>query len=155
MIWIEGLLVVVSVALGVLAYTDWRWRRIPNVVVVPMGVLGMGVDFLAPARVLGWGPGAVIGAALVLVVWVACEAVPVTRGGFGAGDAKLLAALSLLIGPVWMLVLLVLGLLGLCAFAVVHRMVSRRTEARWPLAPALAGAWVALIAGMAVYAFRG
>lgn len=155
MIWRDGLLSLVTVVLGVLAYTDWRWRRIPNVVVVPVGLVGLGLDLLAPGRVPAWGPGAVIGAGVVLAVWLLCEALPFARGGFGAGDAKLLAALCLLVGPVVMLVMLALGLLGMCGVAVARKVVAKPIAAGTPLAPALAGAWVVLLTGMTVYAFRG
>lgn len=83
-------------AIGVAAVavvTDLRRRRIPNALTVPAVVVGLAANaFVAGLAGLGWATaGLLIGGSLFLV--------PVTLGGMGAGDLKLLAALGALGGP--------------------------------------------------------
>jgi prepilin peptidase CpaA len=95
---------------------DLRRREIPDV--VPLALLALGVIsralHVSPlgwlSLVLGFGAGAAIG---VVMFW---------SGGFGGGDAKVLAALGAIVGPLdlwWIFVCIALagGALALIAHA--------------------------------------
>lgn len=130
---------VVTLVLGVLAYTDPRWRRLSNVIVGGLGLLGLGADayaLLSRPVVALWAAGS---AAAVLASWA------VFGGrGMGGGDAKLLVALCVAVGP------LATGLLlGGASVGVVgtHLGMRLRDDAveRLPLAPFLLVAWLGLL----------
>jgi prepilin signal peptidase PulO-like enzyme (type II secretory pathway) len=83
--------VVLSLALAVLAWVDWRTLRLPNAITLPL--IGVGILYV------GWWSGeiwaSVIGAAVGYSVFVAIELLYRRvrgRAGLGRGDAKLLAA---------------------------------------------------------------
>jgi prepilin peptidase CpaA len=78
---------------GVAAWTDLRWRRIPNWLTLGTAILGLAVNVA-----LAGGPGALtallglgLGLALLLPFYV--------LRAVGAGDVKLLAALGAVLGP--------------------------------------------------------
>lgn len=94
--WPAGLLLGAAAIAVVAAWTDWRSRSVPNA--VPVALLG--IWLVAAAS----GGSVVVGAPLgdALLCGVAGLVVGVfgyLRGWFGAGDAKLLAALALWVGP--------------------------------------------------------
>ena len=100
-------------------WTDWRWRQVPHWTVVGLLALWLLLAMTAPQR-LGFDPwaGLVCGGA-ALALGMLCYAL----GWWGAGDAKLLAALALWVGPhdlpVALLGTVAVGLLLLAtAFAV-------------------------------------
>ena len=100
---------VVSVA----TFTDLRSRRIPNLLVLPFLVIGLGVSSWAG----GWhGLGkSVEGVLLGLLVMGGLAAM----GGMGMGDVKLCAAIGAWIGPSQLIVALVVmalagGVMALC-----------------------------------------
>jgi prepilin peptidase CpaA len=97
----------IVVVLVIATFTDVRSRRIPNWLVLPFLVLGIGVSTWRYGwHGLGQSAG---GAALGLVIfgflfWM---------GGMGAGDVKLLAAIGAWIGPGQLMIALVFtGLAG-------------------------------------------
>jgi prepilin peptidase CpaA len=104
-------------------FTDLRWRRIPNLMILAGlsagfaintwdgGLRGLGMSFL----------GAGLGLALFLPFFA--------LGGMGAGDVKLLACLGALLGPFDLLRVAVAaalagGLLALAAAAWQHRFLA-------------------------------
>jgi prepilin peptidase CpaA len=95
-------LVVVAVATA----TDLRTRKIPNLLVLPFLVLGIGVS----AWQHGWhGLGqsaAGLGLALLIYGFLFCI------GGMGAGDVKLCAAIGAWIGPHQLFIALILTALA-------------------------------------------
>jgi prepilin peptidase CpaA len=129
---------------------DLRSRRIPNVLVVTGALIGLGLQATWPAgRGLfdpAW-PGAIgLNAALLATVALLAAGALLWRAGlFGAGDAKLLAALGPYIGPAGVLPVLLYTLLagGVLALAVSawrtgQLWLAARTPA--PAAPAAIGA---------------
>jgi prepilin peptidase CpaA len=87
--------IVIAVAIGILlaiAYGDVRTRRIPNTLTAAIAILGLArlmlADDLAAAMHTLIASASVFTAAFVLF-W---------RGVFGGGDAKLMAAMALLVG---------------------------------------------------------
>ena len=87
--------VLFSLLLAVACVTDLRSRRIPNALVLALGLTGLGFALVAnPA-----GPGAVRaleGAATGLAIWLPFWLLR----KIGAGDVKLFAAAGLWLGPV-------------------------------------------------------
>jgi|SRR5271165_4701148 len=93
--------------LGVATWTDLRSRRIPNWLVVPFLVAGLGVS----AWLHGWQgllhsfEGLALGAGIFGIL--------AAMGGMGMGDVKLCAAIGAWIGPAQlMLALVITGLVG-------------------------------------------
>jgi prepilin peptidase CpaA len=85
----------VAVAIGILlaiAYSDVRTRRIPNALTAAIAILGLAQlivagDLVAAAHTLI--ASAAVFATAFMLFW---------RGVFGGGDAKLMAAMALLVG---------------------------------------------------------
>ena len=140
----------VSVLLLGAGWVDLRERRIPNALVVPAAAIGLCCDTLAAGRLPVWGLAGVIGAAATIALWLACEAVPWTRGSLGEGDAKLLATLCLLVGPVVAIAVTWLAMVGVGIYLVGRALVGRRVIGNVPFGPALAVAWVAIVAAVVV-----
>lgn len=99
-VWILG-----SLLAAIAAYTDWRWRRIPNWLTIPSAVLGIVSNSLA----FGW-PGAkqallgmLLGLGLLLPL--------VLIRSMGAGDWKLAGAVGAFYGPSQLLTILLWGAL--------------------------------------------
>lgn len=94
--WSSGLLFGAASLAAVSAWTDWRWRAVPNA--VPLALLGLWlVAAASDSSALGNEPWtAVLCGGAGLVFGVAGYAL----GWLGAGDAKLLAVLALWLGPV-------------------------------------------------------
>jgi prepilin peptidase CpaA len=101
------------IVLGVATFTDLRSRRIPNWLVLPFLVVGIGVS----AWLDGWhGVGQSFGGlslgALVFGLFFA-------MGGMGMGDVKLCVAIGAWIGPAQLLTAMVItglagGVMALC-----------------------------------------
>jgi prepilin peptidase CpaA len=101
------------IVLAVATFTDLRSRRIPNWLVLPFMVAGIGVS----GWLHGWSgigqslSGLGLGALLLGVLW--------WLGGMGMGDLKLCAAIGAWIGPMQLLFALVItsmagGIMALC-----------------------------------------
>jgi prepilin peptidase CpaA len=95
------------IVLAVATFTDLRSRRIPNWLVLPFMLLGIGVS----ARLHGWHgveqsfAGIGLGAVLFGVLFM--------MGGMGMGDVKLCAAIGAWIGPAQLLFAIVMtGIFG-------------------------------------------
>ncbi len=91
--------------LGAAVFTDLRERRIPN----RLTVSGILVGLIIATVIEGGLPlGAMAGAGLALLV-----ALPfVALGGFGGGDAKLLMAVGVFVGPAGLLSVALYGALA-------------------------------------------
>ena len=76
-------------------YTDIRTKRIPNLVTIPIALIGLVYHLLAAGSVAGLFyalKGLFLGCLLLII--------PFMLGGMGGGDVKLLGALGALVGPV-------------------------------------------------------
>ncbi|MBC7286962.1 MAG: prepilin peptidase [Armatimonadetes bacterium] len=111
----------IASALGVAAaFTDLRWRRVPNWLTVPAALLGLTLAAVTSGprglglAALGMGLGLAIGVAGMLLA-----------GCFGGGDTKLLGAFGALGGTAFLISTLVYGAIvgGLMAvgIALSHR----------------------------------
>lgn len=137
------LLVGLSLALVLAAYTDWRRRRIDNwlnagiALAAPLFWWAMGLGLAA----VGWQVALALAALVVLAGMFAI-------GALGGGDVKLLVALALWLRPaVFGQMLLVMGLVGgglTVVLALAHAMRRPRGPLMIPygLAIAFAGLWV-------------
>jgi prepilin peptidase CpaA len=146
---------ILAAAAVVAAASDVRARKIPNALTGALAVAGVAV-----AGTTGGFPGAGVALA-ILAVLLAAGTYAFTRGWFGGGDIKLLAAgccgLSpALAGDFLIYTALCGGLLSLYALASSHRMATAlitrqlpQTGERLPYAVAAAGGalflWVALL----------
>ena len=101
------------IVLAVATFTDLRSRRIPNWLVFPFMLAGIGVS----GWLHGWSgigqslAGLGLGALLLGILW--------RLGGMGMGDLKLCAAIGAWIGPMQLLLALVItsmagGIMALC-----------------------------------------
>lgn len=113
-----------TVLLAVASAIDLRTRRIPNALVVSGALLGLGLQAALPAgRGLfdSFAPGGIgLSAALLAGVVLLAAGVLLWRSGlFGAGDAKLLAALGPYVGPAGVLPVLLYTLLAGGVLALV------------------------------------
>jgi prepilin peptidase CpaA len=101
------------IVLAIATFTDLRSRRIPNWLVLPFMLAGIGVS----GWLHGWSgieqslAGLGLGALLLGVLW--------WLGGMGMGDLKLCAAIGAWIGPMQLLFALVItsmagGIMALC-----------------------------------------
>ena len=130
--------------LAVASAIDLRTRRIPNALVLTGALLGLGLQAALPAgRGLfdSYAPGGIgLSAALLAGVVMLAAGMLLWRGGlFGAGDAKLLAALGPYIGPAGVLPVLLYtlvagGVLALAASAWRQGHLWLATRARLPRA---------------------
>ncbi len=105
-------------------FTDWRWRRIPNLATYPAVLLGLALASLEglPGAVLRGGlldhVAAVVGAFLFTVPLYAV-------GGLKAGDVKLLMAVGALKGVVFLFYAALIGALLGGAYAIAYVVVRR------------------------------
>jgi len=130
--WIPCLLVFIAAAI------DLRKREVPDE--IPLYLLAWTVGVTAGRWQASAWVSLALGLALGLVVAVALFAL----GGFGGGDAKLIAALGALVGPKPLLTLLFYvavagGVLGLVA--------KLRSQRDLPYAPAIALGFLAFLIG--------
>ncbi|MBZ4654243.1 MAG: peptidase prepilin type [Peptococcaceae bacterium] len=89
MIWMDILLFILLITCG---YTDLRYQRVPNIVLLPAALLSL-ILHLWQGGIEGffsWSKGLGVGVALFLL--------PFLWGGIGAGDVKLLGVIGALKG---------------------------------------------------------
>ena len=137
---IANAVLVAAVLIG--AYSDVRWRRLPNWVTLGSALLGSGIQLAARGldggrdSLLGW----LVGCALLFL--------PFAFGVMGAGDVKLLGAVGALRGPSFVIsAAFYMAMVG-GVFAVVV-LVQRR--ALWPLITNVANALWLTLRSMASY----
>ncbi len=127
-----------------LAAIDWETGFLPDMLTVPLIVLGLSVGLVANgAGLFVPFPDSLIGAAAgFIALWGIAAGYKLLRGreGVGLGDAKLLAAIGAWNG--WMALPMVVFIAALVGLAVVGLMRLRggdiRTETAIPFGPALA-----------------
>jgi len=99
----EAVWIFASLLAVIAAYTDWRWRRIPNWLTIPSAVLGIVTNTLASGwpgakqALLGMGLGLGLLLPLVLI------------RSMGAGDWKLAGAAGAFFGPAQLMTVLLWG----------------------------------------------
>lgn len=100
---------VVAIFTLVAGVLDLRTRKVPNWLTVPVALVGLAYNSLAPggSGLLLALAGLAIGFSLLILPWI--------LGGGGMGDVKLLAALGAWLGP--LLVLVAFGLASVLAAA--------------------------------------
>jgi prepilin peptidase CpaA len=139
--------------LAVAAAADVAQRRVPNLVVAPLAILGLAAQAAsggAMAAVTGALTGLAVGAVLLL---------PWATGKLGGGDLKLLAATAIWLGPSRLLLFLALtavaGAPVALATRLAHRVELRRALERGPAAglAAVAPETVPYAAAVALGAF--
>jgi prepilin peptidase CpaA len=124
------------IVLGLAAVSDFRHRILPNRMALLTAVCGLAIRLMTDPRALGWS----IGIALLLLSVLGAAA---GRQWIGGGDAKLMAAVTLLMPPGGVTALLlsiaisggILSGLYLVAHALTRRAGARsRDAARYPAA---------------------
>ena len=153
----QGALLLCAVGLAVACFTDLRFRRIPNALNL---ILGIG---LLALHVHALGVSGLVDAGLAFAICFGCGIILYALGALGAGDAKLLAALSLALD--WGLALHLLarialagGILGVARLIADGNLrnalfgllsTARRSEAERssvPYALAITAGWLWLVA---------
>jgi prepilin peptidase CpaA len=132
---------VLAALLGAACWTDLRTRRIPNALVVSGAAAGLGLQAMLPAGqgLFAAHAAGAIGApaALAALALLGLAGLLLWRARlFGAGDAKLLAAVGVYVGPAGALPLLLGTLVSGGALALLALM--RRSATRLPYALAIA-----------------
>jgi leader peptidase (prepilin peptidase)/N-methyltransferase len=136
-------------ALVLLMATDLDQRILPDLITLPLIVLGVGVLIWGGDSLVNRGPAwmAVIGALLVPAILFGAS-LPFGAGAFGVGDVKLLVSAGLLLGLV-RITLLVFAAALIGGVIIVSLLVARRVTLRSyvPFAPFLivATVWVTLL----------
>ena len=132
------------VALG---WIDWRHRRLPDVLTLPLILAGLAATaLLTPNEVTDHAVAATIGYALFRLVSLSYRALR-GRDGLGEGDAKLLAAIGAWLGVSSLSAVLLVAALSGIVFVMV-RSIARKSDVRSPIAfgpPLTLGAWVSLM----------
>jgi prepilin peptidase CpaA len=114
------------------AVTDWRQRRIPNLVVAAGMLSGLAVQALAPPGqglfAFGWG-GLGIGASLLGILAGLALFLPLyLLRAVGAGDVKLLAMVGAWLGPQHLLLAALLTLLAGGVLSLAAMLLSRSSR---------------------------
>lgn len=144
---------VLAAMLAAACVTDWRRRRIPNVLCLAAALAGLLLHAAsATGREVGlqWlsGGGSLLHALGGLLLALAVGAALWRLGLFGAGDAKLLAALGAWTGPFSVLPLVLMTLLAggvLATAALAAQAWKRRALRPLPYSLALAAGVSALV----------
>lgn len=128
-------------SLGYLAYIDWRSFRLPNLLTLPLILIGVifssipGLGFTNSSSAL---TGAVFGYGLLWALNAGYKAIK-GKNGIGMGDAKLLAALGAWLGwtalPSILLIASILGLIGGLTWLKWH---GHKLNQAFPFGPFLA-----------------
>jgi prepilin peptidase CpaA len=107
---------------AVTAWTDLKWRKIPNKITLPMWIAGFvwQLTFHGGAGLLSGLYGFGIGFGILFVLWMV--------GSAGGGDVKLLGALSVWLGPgltlkvmLGSLLFVIMGTVGVIIGSVITR----------------------------------
>jgi prepilin peptidase CpaA len=85
--------ILLIVGLGIASVLDWRFRKIPNAVTIPLALTG----FIY--RIFEGGALGFTESALGLLVGMTLLYLPFILGGMGGGDVKLLGAIGAFVGP--------------------------------------------------------
>lgn len=111
--------IILTTMVLVVAFTDLRERRIPNLIVFPAALIGVGLNAYQGGQGLWFsGKGIVIGFALLFV--------PYLLQAMGAGDVKFLAAIGAFVGGVEVIRVLLLALLAYPLLAMVFLIQQRK-----------------------------
>jgi len=131
------LLSVLGLTLLASALIDAKTRQLPDALTALTAIVGAILAWTrSPFNLAVGGLAAAVGFGLMQVVRLAFRARR-GRDGLGFGDVKLIAALCLWLGPATAWAMVLSGLVGLAAMAVV-----RPHDGRMPFGPAIAlGAW--------------
>ena len=136
-LWVDCLL---GWTLLTLSWIDWRWMRLPDVLTLPLLLVGLLIVLATqPGTMTEHAAGAAAGyLALRGVAW--CYRKVRGREGIGAGDAKLLGAAGAWLGLAWLpyagLLAALLGLVAAAWLAMAGR--RMRADTALPFGPCLA-----------------
>jgi leader peptidase (prepilin peptidase) / N-methyltransferase len=149
-IWIDCAL---GWTLLALAWIDWEHMHLPDMLTLPLVLLGLLVTaLLDPEQVVDHAIGAIVGYLAFRAVAAAYRALT-ARDGLGEGDAKLLAAAGAWLGWTalpWVVLIAALAGLGIAAAQRIGGRKLDRTTAL-PFGPCLALAlWVVWLHGQSI-----
>ena len=132
----------------VLAAIDWRHLLLPDILTLPLVVLGLAWRALDPAQAVADGAaGAVIGFSLLALVALLYRWLR-GRDGLGLGDAKLFAAAGAWTGHEGIAGVLLVGSLAGLVVALALRIAGRHRGEPLPFGPPLAAAfWLVWLYG--------
>jgi len=105
--------------LAVATAADVAQRRVPNLVVAPLAMIGLAVQWLTA------GPAVALGGALTGAGVLALLLLPWATGKMGGGDIKLIAATAIWIGPSRVVAFLILTAVAGAPVALATRLAHR------------------------------
>lgn len=115
--------------LATLLVTDIAWRRLPDVLTLPLGLLGLMRSLVGPADGLAWAAAGMLAAGAVTTV-LALYARRSAHGlRFGWGDVKMATAGAAWVGPLGGLLALQVGAVLTLAWGAVLLVAGRRDAA--------------------------
>jgi len=145
-LWTWGCLVTLTLALGVLSYIDLRTGYLPDVIVAPLGLVGLGVAIVGSPIGIGWQM-ALLGAAINAGIFYGLRWIVSRMKGreaMGLGDVKLVAAGGFWLGPIALPYIMAVGGISTLLGALVVGAITRKPvwQGEMPLGPGLAlGIW--------------
>ena len=150
-LWTWVCIGVLMIGLGILSVIDFRTGYLPDVIVVPLGLFGLGVAIYGSPIAVIW-PMALLGAAINASIFYGLRWIVSRMKGreaMGLGDVKLVAAGGLWLGPMGLpYIMAVSGVATLLGVGIAS-LITRKPlwQGEMPLGPGLAlGIWGVFIA---------
>ena len=149
--WALACIGVLTIGLGILSVIDFKTGYLPDVIVAPLGLLGLGVAVVGSPIEVTW-PMALLGATINAGIFYGLRWIVSRMKGreaMGLGDVKLVAAGGLWLGPLGLpYIMAVSGVATLLGVGLAS-LISRKPlwQGEMPLGPGLAlGIWGVFIA---------
>ncbi len=122
------------------SYTDIRWRTVSNIAIALLLCLGIAhTGFMAFTQITWWHyPAGLVYSLPFFVSW--------HKNKMGAGDVKLIMAISLYLGLYNSIFAFFIMLLGLILWSIYARAKLKNTKTRIPLAPFISAGAIVFLA---------
>ena len=142
---------VLTISLGVLSVIDFRTGYLPDVIVAPLGLIGLGVAITGSPINVTWDM-ALLGAAINAGIFYGLRWIVSRMKGreaMGLGDVKLVAAGGLWLGPLGLPYIMAVSGVATLVGVGIASLITRKPlwQGEMPLGPGLAlGIWGVFIA---------
>lgn len=145
-LWAWGCLAVLTIALGLLSYIDFKTGYLPDVIVGPLGLLGVAIAIIGSPVGVSWQmallAAAINGGAFYGLRWIVSRMKG--REAMGLGDVKLIAVGGLWLGPLALPYIMAVGGISTLVGAGIAGLITRTPvwKGEMPLGPGLClGIW--------------
>lgn len=141
-LWTWACIGVLAIGLGALSVIDFRTGYLPDVIVAPLGLIGLAVAVYDSPIAVAWTM-ALLGAAINASVFFGLRWIVSRMKGreaMGLGDVKLVAAGGLWLGPMALPYIMAVAGIGTLVGAGVASLITRKPvwQGEMPLGPGLA-----------------